>query len=138
MTRRHRAPRDTDQPAHVIDLMATCLDVAGVEYPKTFAEREIAPREGVSFAPVFRSEPLPPRTLFWEHEGNRAVREGAWKLVSRFPGPWELYDLTADRTELHDLAAEQPERVVELAAKYDAWAARCAVRPWELTRMDAK
>ena len=68
--------------------------------------------------------------LFWEHEGNRAVRQGKWKLVSRHPGNWELYDLEADRTELHDLAGANPEKVKELAAMYDAWAKRCGVLPW--------
>jgi arylsulfatase len=72
-----------------------------------------------------------PQPLFWEHEGNRAVRDGDWKLVAEGPGaPWELYDLKADRTELHDLAAQQPARVRELAAAWEAWARRANVIPW--------
>ena len=64
--------------------------------------------EGVSLAPAFQGKPLGERAIFWEHEGNRAVRQGKWKLVSKHPGGWELYDIDADRTEMHDLAAQNP------------------------------
>jgi len=70
--------------------------------------------------------------VYWEHEGNKAVRDGKWKLVSRFPDSWELYDMEADRTELHDLAASQPERLKTMAAMWDAWAKRCGVQPWPM------
>ncbi len=77
--------------------------------------------------------------MFWEHEGNAAVRIGHWKLVrSTIPRDWELYDMDADRTELHDLAAQQPERVADMARQYDAWAARCGVIPREkIVALDA-
>jgi len=65
--------------------------------------------------------------MFWEHEGNAAVRIGKWKLVRRYPRAWELYDMDADRTELNDLASREPERVQAMAAQYDAWAKRCGV-----------
>jgi len=68
--------------------------------------------------------------IFWEHQGNRAVRQGRWKAVSRWRRAWELYDLEADRTELRNLAAAQPERVRELVALYEEWAERAAVGPW--------
>ena len=72
-----------------------------------------------------------PNPLFWEHEGNRAVRIGPWKLVAKGPaGAWELYDMTKDRTEMHNLAAEQPERVTELMGTWEAWAKRANVLPW--------
>ena len=67
--------------------------------------------------------------MFWEHEGNAAVRIGKWKLVKRYPRDWELYDMDGDRTELHDLAASEPLRVQEMAKQYDAWAERCGVIP---------
>ena len=67
--------------------------------------------------------------MFWEHEGNSAVRISRWKLVRQHPQDWELYDLVEDRTELHDLAAKHPERVADMARQYEAWAQRCGVLP---------
>ena len=117
-------------PAHLIDIMATCLDVAGASYPREFAGELLKPLQGVSLRPAFSGEPLRrAEPLFWEHEGNRAAREGDWKLVARENGPWELYDLSKDRSEQRDLAAQQPERVKDLAAKWDAYAARADVLP---------
>jgi arylsulfatase len=87
--------------------------------------------EGTTLAPAFEQDRPASRPMFWEHEGNAAVRVGRWKLVRRYPEPWELYDLDADRTELHDLAAAHPERVRDMAAQYDVWAQRCGVIPRE-------
>jgi arylsulfatase A-like enzyme len=121
-----------DEPGHVIDVMATCVDVAGAAYPQERDGHAIVPREGLSLVPLFRGEPLRrPVPLFWEHEGNKAVREGNWKLVMRHRKPWELFDLSADPVELNDLAAAHPERVKDLAAKWDAWATRAFVVPFE-------
>ena len=118
----------TSAPGHIIDLMATCLDVAGVEYPKTYQGREITPLEGQSLVPIFRGGRRQTHdALFWEHEGNRAVRQGNWKLVSRYPDTWELYDMETDRTEMTDFAVKYPEKAGELLARYDAWARRCGV-----------
>ncbi len=118
------------QPGHLIDIMATCVDLAGATYPAEFNGEKIKPLEGVSLAPAFAGRPLARKQpLFWEHESNRAVRDGRWKLVAMEDKPWELYDLVADRTEMHDLAAQQPERVRELAAAWDAWARRADVLP---------
>lgn len=126
------------QPAHVIDIMATCLDIAGGSYPKTHNGKEVTPLEGKSLLPLFQGRPRRGHdSLFWEHEGNRAVRQGKWKLVSRYPNRWELYDLEADRTEMNDLASKHPDRVQSMAAAYDAWARRCGVVPWaELTKKE--
>mgnify|MGYP003608921239 CR=1 FL=1 len=119
------------QPGHLIDIMPTCVDVAGAHYPAEFKGKPVLPMEGRSLLPAFANKPVERDALFWEHEGNAAVRVGDWKLV-RFgrAGAWELYDLKADRTEQHDLAAAQPERVRELAAKWEAWADRAQVRPY--------
>ena len=117
------------EPAHLIDLMATCVDVAGAEYPAEFAGHKILPMEGVSLRPVVDSLPSSPRMLAWEHEGHRAIREGKWKLVSLAAAPWELYDIDSDRLESKDLAAAQPGRVEEMAAKWEAWAERTHVFP---------
>ncbi|HQR34384.1 MAG TPA: arylsulfatase, partial [Blastocatellia bacterium] len=112
-------------PGHLIDLMATAVDVSGAKYPTTLNGQKIHPMEGVSLRSVFSGKALNrPQPIFWEHEGNRAIRDGKWKLVAKENKPWELYDIETDRTEMNDLAAKQPERVKELAAKWDAWAAR--------------
>ncbi len=125
----------THEPGHVIDLMATCLDAAGVEYPKTCQGRELIPLEGKSLVPIFQTgQREGHEAIYWEHEGNRAIRQGQWKLVARYQGAWELYDLEADRTELNDLAAKYPEKVKDLAAKYVDWARRCGILPWEKLR----
>ena len=118
------------QVSHVIDLMPTCLEVAGAQYPKMHKGRPILPLAGRSLVPAFDDRPLDRDTLCWEHEGNRAVRQGRWKLVALRGGKWELYDLQADRSETNNLAAGHPERVHELAVVYHAWAERCGVRPW--------
>jgi arylsulfatase A-like enzyme len=119
------------QPGHLIDIMATCVDVSGAAYPKEFRGNAIQPMEGRSLLPAFDNKPIQRDALFWEHEGNAAARVGDWKLVRLGRnGPWELYDLKADRTELHNLAATQPDRVKELAAKWDTWAERAQVKPY--------
>lgn len=122
------------ETAHVIDLMATALDAAGASHSATRAGSASIPVEGVSLLPAFQAQPLDREAVFWEHEGNRAVRAGKWKLVSRYPGPWELYDLVADRTEADDLAATEPDRVAALAALWNDWAARTGVVPWDEIR----
>lgn len=118
------------EPAHLIDIMATCVDVAQTSYPAERNGHKIVPMQGVSLVPLLtakefkRSEPI-----FWEHEGNRAVREGKWKLVAKEDKPWELYDMDADRTEMHDLSQKDPDRVREMSAKWDAYAAKSNVLP---------
>jgi arylsulfatase len=127
------------QPAHLIDLMATCVDLAGAQYPTEFNGHPIQPMEGVSLLPAFSGLPLNrPQPIFWEHEGNRALRRDHWKLVSKHPGPWELYNMAADRTEMHNLAATQPDRVKEMSAQWDAWARRVGVMPWPLNAGEPK
>jgi arylsulfatase len=120
-----------DTPAHLIDLMATCVDLAGATYPRQFAGHDIIPLEGVSIAPAFGGGTIArPNPIFWEHEGNKAVRAGDWKLVSKHNGRPELYNLAADRTELNDLSKANPEKVAELTAHWQRWAERAGVRPW--------
>ena len=110
--------------------MPTFLDVAGASYPKDHNGQAILPLEGKSLLPAFANQPLERDALYWEHEGNAAMRAGDWKLVRLGGnGPWELYNLKTDRTELHDLAATEPARVRELAAKWDDWTVRAKVKP---------
>jgi arylsulfatase len=91
----------------------------------------LPPLEGRSLVPVFEGRTRRYDKLFWEHEGNRAVRDGKWKLVARNRGPWELYDMEADRTETNDLAERFPVMVQDLSKSYEAWAKRCNVLPWK-------
>jgi arylsulfatase len=92
------------QPGHLIDIMATCVDVAGAKYPTVAHGNSIPPLEGVTLAPAFRGKSVERKNpIFWEHEGNRAVRDDDWKLVAKENKPWELYNLKLDRTEQHDV-----------------------------------
>jgi len=116
----------TRQAGHIIDILATCADVAGAAYPATFGGKDILPLEGKSLAPIFdgtRREPH--EAIYWSYGGCRAVRCGKWKLVAARRKAWELYDLDADRTELHDLASANPRRVEKMAALHAAWQAKC-------------
>jgi arylsulfatase len=126
--------RLTHSPWHVADVMPTLLELAGCEYPEERDGRPTKPLDGLSFGGILagRAEERP-EPIFWEHEGNRAVRSGQWKLVSEYAkGGWELYDLAADRAETNDLAESNAAKVAELSAAYDDFAARCGVLPWEL------
>lgn len=123
------------QPAHLIDIMATCVDVTGATYPQELNGKPILPMEGRSLAPAFAGKPIARDALYWEHEGNAAVRVGDLKLVrAGRNGAWELYDLAKDRTEQHDLAATQPDQARDLAAKWEAWAKRANVLPSPLDK----
>jgi arylsulfatase len=128
--------RFASRPGHLIDIMATCADVGGAKYPETFNNNRITPLEGKSLRPNFEGRERQPHAgIYWEHEGNRAVRAGNWKLVSRYPDKWELYDLEADRTEMNDLSSANPGKAAELEQMYQAWAKRAHVVPWgELKR----
>jgi arylsulfatase len=128
-------PRIEHAPVHIIDIMPTILEAAGAEYPSERGDNPVPPMEGESLLPLVQGRSFQRGVpLFWEHEGNRAVRRGRWKLVSKYPGPWELYDMVEDRTELHDLADRKPDVVAELSSLYDEWADRIGVVPWEQLR----
>jgi arylsulfatase A-like enzyme len=128
---RNRRNTVVHQPGHVIDVMATVVDVTGAAYPRERKGQLIQPMEGVSLRAAFAGRPFSRRSpIFWEHEGNRAVRSGNWKLVSRYPDGWELYDIAADRVERNDLAARHPNVVATLAPQWEAWAKRANVDPW--------
>jgi arylsulfatase len=118
-------------PAHVIDIMSTCLDVAGAPFPTERDGQHLVPLEGRSLRPAFAGGTIQREAIYWEHEGNRAVRVGDWKLVADGPaGRWELYDLRADRGESRNLASSQPDRVKEMIALWEAWARRANALPW--------
>ncbi len=131
------------QPVHIIDLMPTVLNIAQANYPRTFHGQSIKPFSGLDISQVLiKQAPLPARTLFWEHEGNKAIRKGNWKLVAEYPGSWssvraypnkgkwELYNIAKDRTELNNLAKIYPDKVTALVAEWQQWADDIGVRPW--------
>jgi arylsulfatase len=123
-------PAITNEPGHVIDFMPTFLELAGAEYPKEYNGRAVQPVEGRSLLPVFQGRNRPETVYVWEHEGNRAIRQGDWKLVSRFPESWELHDMKSDRLEARDLANQMPERTAALSGLYEQWAQRTGIKPW--------
>ena len=109
-------------PSHIIDIAPTCLNAAGLSTKGM---------EGQTLLPVFTKDSTQPRTLFWEHEGNRAVRQGDYKLVAQHNTPWELYNMRKDRNELHDLSRSMPQKAAELKKLYEAWAHRVGAKPWD-------
>ena len=109
-------------PGHIIDIAPTCLNAAGLSTKGM---------EGQTLLPVFTKDSTQPRTLFWEHEGNRAVRQGDYKLVAQHNTPWELYNMRKDRNELHDLSRSMPQKAAELKKLYEAWAHREGAKPWD-------
>jgi arylsulfatase len=118
-----------DQPSHLIDIAATIVQIAKANYPE-----DATPLEGKSLLGAFANHPIERDALYWEHEGNRAVRAGNWKLVAKHNRPWELYDLAQDRAEQVDQAARYPEKVTELSSFYEAYAKRANVAPWPLPK----
>jgi len=116
-------------PTHLIDLMPTIVQASGAQYPQQVGSREILPMAGRSFIPALRGERMPERTLYFEHEGTRAVREGRYKLTALRGDSWKLYDMERDRTEMDDLSSKEPKVVESLAKKWDAWASENQVTP---------
>ncbi|MEY4089671.1 MAG: Arylsulfatase [Verrucomicrobiota bacterium] len=106
-------------PAHLVDVLPTCMELGGAKRPTEVEGRPIPPLSGRSLAPVLAGGTLPERTLFWTFGQNRGVRTGPWKLVSAVGRPWELYNLDSDRTELKDLARAEPTRLASLTAEWE-------------------
>lgn len=134
----HTAPNGSilnNSPAHIIDLMPTFMEASGTKYPSSYKGNDIHPYNGLSLLPAFQGKALPERTLYWEHEGNRAIRVKDWKMVSKssdkkpYVGPWELYNLAEDKTELNNLAAKFPGKVKEMEAMWNKWAGENNVFP---------
>jgi arylsulfatase A-like enzyme len=123
-----------NQVGHIIDIMPTLLDLAQGKYPKNYNGNTILPMEGTSLLPVFEGKKLKRKQpVFFEHMGNRAVRDGKWKLVSRYDEEnkrflkWELYDMENDRSELHDVSQKYSDITIKLILKYEDWAKRVGV-----------
>ncbi|MDY5639203.1 MAG: arylsulfatase [Parabacteroides sp.] len=121
-----------DAPCHVIDVMATCLDLSGATYPTTYQGNDISPYEGISMSPIFQTGRRKGHAVIgFEHFNEKAlVSEDGWKIVQ--PGnqaDWELYDLNHDRTEMHNVADKYPDRLQSMITQYEAWANRTMVYP---------
>lgn len=116
--------------SHLVDIMPTIVEISGANYPAEYDGTRVLPLEGVSLMPAFhgKEDRGASQPLFWEYQGNHAVRQGDWKLVAERSKEWELYNLAADRCETTDLASNDTERVRKLARLYDAWANRTGAR----------
>ena len=116
-------------PAHIIDIVPTLLAAAGSKPPEQWAGQPVPPAPGKSLMPLLAKDGVALHdSLWWQHEDNRALRVGDWKIVAAGKeSPWELYDMHADRSEDHDQAQDHPEKVKELAAiwtkQHDEYAA---------------
>ena len=120
-------------PVHIMDIAPSLLELSDVKYPATERISVATQIDGKSFLPLLDGAPQEPsREFYWEHEGNRAVRRGDWKLVALHKGPWELYDLSQDPYEEHDLATQRPKMVADLRSLYSQWTKRHSVQPWPL------
>jgi arylsulfatase A-like enzyme len=118
-----------NQVSHIIDLMPTLIEISGASYPDNRNGVPVKPLEGISLLPFLRGEGSRDRgPLFWEHMGNRAVRDGNWKLVSVSNEEWELYDMVNDRTELNNIISEFPEKAEQLRNMWEDWAIRANVK----------
>jgi arylsulfatase A-like enzyme len=119
------------QPGHLIDIMASCVDLSGASYPREYNGVEITPMQGKSLLPTFTGDTIERDAIYFEHEGNRAIRKGKWKLVAKgAQGKWQLYDMEADRSEMNDRADQNPQLVMQLSKQWEDWADRAMVKPW--------
>lgn len=121
----------TKTPSYLIDIMPTFLEVAKAKYATEYKGNQIFPLAGRSLAPVFAGNTLQPHEyMYWEHEGNQAVRKGNWKAVKDGKSTvWDLYDLATDRDEEHNLASAKPDVLKDLTEHWLAWAKKDFVLP---------
>jgi len=111
--------------------MPTVVELTGAKYPTEFHGHKIQPEEGTSLVPAIAGKPIDRKApIYFAHEGNRGLRDGKWKLVMKYKGPWELYDMEADRTERHNVVKDNPDRAETMIAAWDAWAKRADVDEW--------
>jgi len=125
-----KAGSKSTRPSHLIDIFPTCLDLAGVKYPTTFQEKSLIPLEGTSLKVIFEGKTTAQKTLFWEHEGSKAIRKGNWKAVAENNQPWELYNLANDRTETKNKAKDNPIVLQKLIAEHENWSKKVGVQDW--------
>jgi arylsulfatase len=120
-------------PCHAIDILPTLLEAAGVTSPAEYAGRKVQLPDGESLLPRLRGRRWQrEQALYWEHEGNCAVREDQLKLVRRYGSEWELYDMERDRVELRNLAGRGNRRLISrLARQHEQWGTRVGVVDWK-------
>jgi arylsulfatase len=115
--------------AHVIDVLPTCLALSGAKYPDNFNGQTALKPSGKNLLPlIFGETESVHDTLYWEHEGGRAIRIGDWKVTSLPKQDWELFDLSTDHTETLNLAAKYPEKVSEMNAAWEKWVAQTEIK----------
>jgi len=120
----------TDQVGHLTDIMPTCIEVAGAKYPEQFKSISLKPLRGESLLPVFKGGAVGRKApIFWEYAGGKAMRQGAWKMVKRNGGEWELYNLQDDPTELNDLCNARTDILKKMSAAYAGWEKEVGVIP---------
>ena len=122
--------RTTGDVGHVMDFMATFLDLARVKYPTEFQRRKPLALEGKSLLPVFQGQDRKGHvSLCWSLPRHHAIRAGKWKAVKpKNSTTWQLFDLENDGTETSDLANREPERVREMATQFEAWRQRVGAK----------
>ncbi|MFA4868935.1 MAG: arylsulfatase [Pedobacter sp.] len=120
------------QAAHIVDIQATIFDLAGVKYPSSYQGKAISAADGISLKDVFAGKTWKGHDhLYWEHQGNKAMRQGKWKIVSSFPeNVWRLFNIEEDRTELKDLSKVYPEKLQELILAHVNWSKKVGVEDW--------
>ncbi len=120
----------TKETGHVVDIMATCLELGKTAYPERYQGKQIKPLRGKSLMPVFKGEQMDKdRKVFWEHLGHQAMRKGKWKIISKAPEfDWELFDLEADPTELTEIGGQNPQVLAEMIRDYADWAQEVGVK----------
>jgi arylsulfatase len=130
-----------NDPAHLMDVMPTLIEITGAKYPSTREGHNVTPIEGTSLMPAMRGEKLPTRTIGFDHQEAHGLRQGDWKAVfsKRMPHElkWELYNLAEDRCELNDLAEKSPERIKKMVDDWETWARRVGVI-WMPSKDDLK
>jgi arylsulfatase A-like enzyme len=128
---RFKNPLTCHAASHVIDIMPTILEASGSSYLNEIGGHETQPLQGESLMHLLdgntwqREQPI-----FWEHEGNSAIRLGQFKLVRQHNQNWELYDMETDRTELNNLIGKNARLETELLKQYQAWANSSGVVDW--------
>lgn len=122
-------------PGYLPDIMPTVLEATGAVYPETYhGGNKIHPLVGTSLFPaIMEKVPSLHEYMYWEHQGNRAIRYSNWKAIRDEAGTaWELYDIVKDRTEKHNLASQHPDVLKKLREEWEYWAIKHNVLPKHL------